>query len=151
MVKGTDTCGVSPRQQSVVAVDPFAALVPLLGFQAQGGHRPGVESGEADRLAGLFAIAVGAVLDPAKRFVDLGNELPLTVTGAEFESPVSLRRGPVGQVRMVLGFLLEVGDRFARFAKDLILPVQQLLFEVLELSLVHEGLVVRRTILDRFL
>src|SRR4051812_22480130 len=58
----------------VVAVDAFAALVPLLGFQAEGGDGPGVESSEANWLASLFAVAVGAVLDPPQRLVDLGDQ-----------------------------------------------------------------------------
>jgi hypothetical protein len=52
-------------------VDPFAALVALLGLEAQGGDRAGVQPGEADRLPGLLAIAVGAIIDPAQGLVDL--------------------------------------------------------------------------------
>src|SRR3954466_5469954 len=87
--------------QSVVAVDALAALVAFLGFQAERGDRAGVEAGDADRLAGPFAVAVGAVLDPAQRFVDLGDQLALPVAGAQFQSPISLRRRTVGQIRMI--------------------------------------------------
>jgi hypothetical protein len=60
-------------------VDALAALVTLLGLQRQGRDGPGVEAGDADRLAGLFAVAVGAVLDAPQRLVDLGDQLALAI------------------------------------------------------------------------
>src|SRR5690349_12056273 len=62
---------------SVVAVDPLAALVPLLGLEAQGRDGPRLQPGQADRLAGLLAEAVGAVLEAPQRLVDLGDQLAL--------------------------------------------------------------------------
>jgi hypothetical protein len=47
-----------PLSRSVVAVDAFAALVAFLGFQAERRDRPGIEPGDPDRFAGLFAVAV---------------------------------------------------------------------------------------------
>src|ERR1044071_4403276 len=92
----------------VVAMDAFAALVAFLGFQAERGDRAGVEAGDADRLAGLLAVAVAAVLDPAQGLVDLGDQLPLAVTGAQLQGTIGLRRRPVGEVRMIFSFALQV-------------------------------------------
>jgi hypothetical protein len=47
---------------------------------------------------------------------------------------------------MVLGFLLEVREGLARFAEDVLFPHQELLLEILKLALVHELLVLGRTI-----
>ena len=63
-------------------MNALAALVPLLGFQAQRRDRTSFETRQADRLAGLFAVAVRVLLDTAQRLVDLGNELPLTIARA---------------------------------------------------------------------
>jgi hypothetical protein len=40
-----------------------------------------------------------------------------------------------------------MGDRLPRFSKDIFLPVQKLVSEILELPLIHEWFVFRRTIL----
>src|SRR5690606_25528648 len=79
------------RGGSIVAVNPLAALVTLLGLHRQGGGRPGLETAQADRLAGLLAIAVGTVLDPAQGLVDLGDQLALAVAGPKLERPVRFR------------------------------------------------------------
>jgi hypothetical protein len=131
---------------SVVAVDALAAFVAFLGFEAEGRDRAGLETGDADRLAGLFAETVRPVLDPAERLVDLGNQLALAIPGAELKSPISLGRRTIGEVRMVFGLFLEMGQRLARFAKDVFFPHEELLLEILKLTLVHEFLVLRRTI-----
>ena len=93
---------------SIVAIDPLAALVSLLRFERQGGDRPGFEPLEGDRLAGLLAIAVGAVLDALQRGVDLGDQLALPVAGPQLDRPVGLGRRAVGQIGMVLVLVLEV-------------------------------------------
>src|SRR5262249_49892134 len=49
---------------SIVAVDTFSPLVPLLRLERQGGDRSGVEALQRDRLSGFLAKAIGAVLDP---------------------------------------------------------------------------------------
>ena len=73
---------------SVVAIDALAALVALLGLDRERRDRTGVEALEADRLAGLLAIAVGAVLDALEGGVDLGDQLALAVAGAELDRAV---------------------------------------------------------------
>jgi hypothetical protein len=54
-----------PGWLSIVAVDALAAFVALLGLDRQRRDGSGVETAQADRLAGLLAIAVGALLDAA--------------------------------------------------------------------------------------
>src|SRR5690606_34650334 len=70
---------------SVVPVDALAPLVPFLRLDRQGRDRARVEALQGNRLAGLLAIAVGAVVQPLQCRVDLGNELALAVTGTQFD------------------------------------------------------------------
>ncbi len=91
---------------SIVAVNPFPTFVAFLGFQAEHRGGPRVQSRQTDRFAGLFTVAVGTVLDPTQRLVDLGNKLPLTVTGPKFKRPISFRRRAIGEVGMVFSFSL---------------------------------------------
>ncbi len=56
---------------------PLAPLVAFLRLDRQGGDWTGVKPPEADRFAGLLAIAVGAVVDPLQRRVDLRDQLAL--------------------------------------------------------------------------
>ena len=78
----------------------------LLGFDAQCGDRTRVETLDADRLSGLLAIAICALVDTPEGIVDLGNEFSLPVARPELESAVGLRGRPVGDVRMLLGIVL---------------------------------------------
>ena len=61
------------RLGSVVAVDPLHPLVALLRLDRQGGDRAGLQPADADRFAGLLAIAVGAVINTLQRLVDFRN------------------------------------------------------------------------------
>ena len=47
---------------------------------------------------------------------------------------------------MIFGFSLKMGQRLARFAQDIFFPVQQLLLEILELTIAHELFVLGGTI-----
>ena len=74
---------------SAVAVVAVAVLLltPLTAFlrlQAERGDRAGLESLDADLFAGLEAVAVIAILDALQGFVDLADELALTVPGTQF-------------------------------------------------------------------
>ena len=93
--------------RSVVAIDALVALVTLLRLDRQRRDRPGLEALEGDRLAGLLAIAVGAVVDPGQRGVDLGDQLALAVAGPQLDRAVGLRGGAVGEVGVVLALVLE--------------------------------------------
>src|ERR1700677_1671254 len=71
-----------------VAIDSFAPLVPLLRLDRQRGDRTGVEAPQRDRLAGLAAIAVAAVLDSRQRGLDLADHLALPVAGPQFDRTI---------------------------------------------------------------
>src|SRR5205809_7687827 len=77
-------------QSLLVAIDLLAFLVPLLGLYRERRDRARLQPLQRDRLAGLLAIAVGVVLDPLQRRVDLGDQLALPVAGAQFDRPVGL-------------------------------------------------------------
>ena len=64
--------------------------MPLLRLDREGCDRARLQPLERNRLAGLFAIAVGAILDAGERLVDLGNQLALAVAGTQLDRPVGL-------------------------------------------------------------
>ena len=88
----------------------------------QGGDGARVQPLQRNRLARLLAKAVGAVLDPAQRRVDLGDQLALPVAGAQFELALGLGGGAVGQIGMRNGFGLQVLDGLAAFPEDFVFP-----------------------------
>src|SRR5450432_3860823 len=47
---------------------------------------------------------------------------------------------------MILGFALQMFEGFSRFPEDVLFPVHELLLEILKLTLVHEHLVLGRTV-----
>ena len=79
-------------------MDPLAAFVPFLRLDRQRGDGARVQPLQADGLARLLAIAVVAILDPLQRRVDLGDQLALAVAGAQFQRPVGLVGGAVGEI-----------------------------------------------------
>ena len=129
-------------------MNPLSPLVAFLGLKAQSGYRPRLEPRKADWLSGFLTISVRPRLDPAKGLVDLADQLALAVPRAKLESTISLARCPVGEIGMALSLELEMGYGFPRFAQDIVLPVQQLLLELLELPIIHERLVLRGTVLE---
>src|SRR5580658_5813898 len=117
--------GLREPRRLIVAVDALAALVALLGLDRQRRDRPRLEPLDRDRLAGLFAIAVGAVLDARQGRVDLGDQLALPVAGAQLDSPVGLRGGAVGKVGMILALILEMLQRLLGLLEDVLAPIEQ--------------------------
>ena len=120
----------------------LAALMAFLCLDGKRRNRTGIEAAQRDRFSGLLAIAIGAVVDPHQRRVNLGDQLALTVTRPQFDGAVRLRGGPVSQIRVILVFLLQGFQRFPRFAQDVALPRNQLLAEVILLTVIHERLVI---------
>ena len=59
-------------------MDPFAAFMALLSFDAQGGDRPGHQARQADRLAGFFTIAITPLVDPSPQQLRASHINPLT-------------------------------------------------------------------------
>src|SRR5690606_25506072 len=96
-----------------VAIDPLAPLMTLLRLDRERRDRPRIETLQADRLAGLLAIAVGAILDALQRVVDLADELALTIARAQLDRTVGLRRRAVGIIGMVVAFRLQGLERLA--------------------------------------
>src|SRR5262249_7371930 len=131
-----------PKRQLFVAVDALAPLVALLGFDAQSGNRTRIKALQADRLAGLLAIAVGALIETGNGSVDLGNQLALAVTGAKVERPPRLRACPVGDIGVLSRFVVQVLEGLFGRAEDLVTPSEQLAPEIGALALVHERLIV---------
>ena len=87
--------------RSIVAINPLAPLVALLGLDRESGDRTGFQALDPDRLAGFLAIAVGPVVDPVQCSIDFVDQLALAVAGAKLDGPVGLRRGAIGQVGVV--------------------------------------------------
>jgi hypothetical protein len=96
--------------------------VALLRLQRQRGDRAGFEAAQRDRLAGLLAIAVGAVFDAGERGLDLGDQLALAVAGAKLDGAIGLRGGAIGEIRVILVLVLEMLKGVARFLQDVFLP-----------------------------
>ena len=110
------------RRRLFVAINFFAALVAFLRFDRQGGDRAGIQTLEADRLAGLLAITVGAVVDALHGGVDFGNQLALAVAGAKFNGAVCFGGSTIGKIGMVGTFFGKMTQRFTCFAQDVIFP-----------------------------
>src|SRR5215475_9371297 len=138
----------SPLRQttSLVAIDALAPLMTLLRLDRERGDGARLEPLERNRLAGLLAIAVGAVLEAGEGRVDLGDQLALAVAGPQLDRPVGFRGRAVRKIGVILVFSLEMGQRLPGLFEDLLLPGEQLLAEILPLALIHEGLFVGRSI-----
>src|SRR3546814_13054822 len=63
-------------------------LVPLLRFNRHCGNGAGFQSSERDWLAGDFAIAIFAIVNPAQRCVDFRYELALAIASTKFDLPI---------------------------------------------------------------
>src|SRR5262249_54411414 len=86
--------GIGPWEASyvlLVAIHAFAPLVAFLGLDRQGGDRARLQPLEGNRLAGLLAVAVGAVFDTLQCSVDFGDQLALSIAGPKLDRPVSFR------------------------------------------------------------
>jgi hypothetical protein len=130
------------RAASIVAVHPLAALVTLLRLYRERSDRASFEPFERDRLADILAVAVGAVIEPLQRSVDLGDQLTLAVARAQLNRAVGLRGRPIGKIGMVLVLVLEMLQRLLGYLEDILPPGEQLVAEILPLALVHERLFV---------
>src|SRR5437763_16247575 len=67
-----------------VAIDALAAVVTFLGLDRQSCNRTGIEPLERNRLAGLFATAIRTVFNATLCRLDFGNQIALSVAGAQF-------------------------------------------------------------------
>src|SRR5262245_58430305 len=135
-----------PPEPLFVAVDALAPLVALLRLDRQRRDRARLETAQRDRLAGLLAEPVGAVVDPLQRVVDLGDQLALAVARAQLDGAIGLRRSTVGEIRMILVLVLQMLKRLARLFQDVLPPCEQLVAEIVPLALIHEWFFVGRPI-----
>src|SRR3954449_6394522 len=127
-------------QTLLVAIDLLAFFVALLRLYRQRGDRASFQPLQRDRLAGFLAIAVGVVLDPQQRGVDLGDQLALAIAGAQLDRAVGLGRRAIGQVGVIDVFFLQGLQRDPRLLENLFLPRQQLGAKIIALAVVHERL-----------
>src|SRR5688572_12482572 len=111
-------------QALFVAIDALAPLVALLGLDAERGDRARIEPFQADGLAGLLAIAVGAVVEADDRRVDLCDQLALAVAGAKLERTFGLGGGPVGDIGVLGRIVLEMLEGLFGGAQNLVAPVE---------------------------
>src|SRR5262250_3194260 len=91
-----------------VAVLPLATLTALLRLDGEGGDGTRLEPLDADFLAGLEAVTVRAVFGALQRFVDLADELSLTIAGAQLEAEFLFLRGAVVRVGEIRRLVLHV-------------------------------------------
>src|SRR5690606_18765546 len=124
-----------PRRDSV-SVELLAQLAALLGLQRERGGGAREQPRDADRLAGLFAVAVFALVDAGKRLLHLLQQLAFAIARPQFQRVFFLDRGAVGGVGHDDGFPQVLG-RFVRVAEDVALHLAQALPEELKLRLVH--------------
>src|SRR5581483_1412173 len=83
---------------SAVAEVRLHLLVLALDVDADGGGGPGQQARDADRLAGLDAVAVLLVADAAQRLVDLAQQHRFALAQAQVEPVLFLGGGAVGRV-----------------------------------------------------
>ena len=75
-------CGAGSR---LFAADGFAFFLAAFAVDAQLGHRAGLEAGDADLFAAIFANAVGAVLNTLNGGLDFPDEPPLPIAQTQGE------------------------------------------------------------------
>jgi hypothetical protein len=128
---------------SVVAVRPFHAFVSLLRLDAESSDGPGFEAADTDRFVSFFAIAVGAIIDPMKRRIDLRDQLAFAGPGTKFYRTLGFKGRTVGQVGFQQTFFLQVLKCIRRLGHHLGSPAQQLLPKVLDLKGIHKFFIIR--------
>src|SRR5699024_9433355 len=90
-VKKPRQCGAfhqsaaSDQRSSAIAHLFLLEFPTLLSVEAERGDRPGFQAGQADFLAGFFAVAVGTVFDSGQGLVDLVEQLAVAIAGAKFQ------------------------------------------------------------------
>src|SRR4051812_7366473 len=102
-----------------VAVELLHALSTFLRLDRERGHRSREQARDADRLAGLLAVAIGAVVDHAKGFFDLLEKLAFPVARAQLERVFLLERSAIGGIGRDL-VLAQMLAGVVGVAKDLV-------------------------------
>jgi len=112
------------------------AFASFLGLERQRGSWSRQKPRYADRLSGLFAVAVTAVVDHAQRFLDLLQELALPVPGAQFECVLFFERSPIRRIGRNL-VLAQMLAGIVGIVQQLRSKFEQALSEERQLRLVH--------------
>src|SRR5947199_5177271 len=121
------------RSVAVELLHAFAALLRLERQRRRGARQ---QARYADRLAGLLAIAVAAIVDHAQRFLDLFEELPLAIARAQLERVLFLERGAVRGIGRNL-VLAQMLPGIIGIVEELRAQFDQALPEERELRLAH--------------
>ncbi len=121
----------------------------LLRFQAHSGIGTRVQTFERDWLSRHFAVPIFPLINSADRCVDFGNQLALTISGAQLQSPIRFFAGPICNIGNITGIVLQPFDRIAAFSEQILLPVQKFTTEILKLPIIHERLIFGRTVIFR--
>src|SRR6267142_1100019 len=128
----TPTCATG----RLLPVESLLLLTPRLRLDGQRRGRPCDQSGDADRLARLFAIAVATLFDAAQRLVDFLQKLPLAIAGAKLERVLFLDRRLIGRIGFQL-VLAQVLRSEIRLLEQLLLRFEQPFAEERELLGAH--------------
>src|SRR5690606_4861836 len=116
------SCRLAGGSSSVVAIHALASLMAFLRLDRERGDRPRIEPLQRDRLAGLLAVAVGAVLDPLQRCINLGNQFTLPIARPQLDRPIGFGRGTIGYVGMIDAIILQMLEGFTRLFKNFLTP-----------------------------
>src|SRR5882672_2331188 len=137
-VHSTDQPGpvYSKLASALLPVESLLLLSPGLRLDRKRRRRPRDQSGDADGLAGLLAVAVAAFVDAAQRLVDFLEELPFAVARAQLERVFFLDRRLVGRIRLEL-VLAQMFRSDVRLFQQLLLSFAQPLAKESELLGVH--------------
>ena len=131
---------LADRRESV-AVESLHPLATLLSLQSERGSGSGEQPRDADRLAGLLAVAVRPVVDHAQRLLDLLEQLALTIARAQLEGVFLLERrairGVGGDLVLaqvlagVVGVLQQLIAQLDKLCKKHLLEEKPIYFEML--------------------
>src|SRR6266851_8142123 len=134
----SDVAGSIGRKSttSLLPVELLLLLAARLRLDRKRCRRPRDQPGDADRLAGLLAVAVAALFDAAQGLVDFLEELPLAVARAKLKRVLFLDRRLVGRIglQLVLPQMLR-GE--IRLPQQFLLRLEQTLAEERELLGAH--------------
>lgn len=130
------------RKALGVSLRFLQSLVTLLRFETERGHRPGLETLNANGIPALTAVTVAAVLNPPKGLINFDHKLPGSVTGSKLEATPGFRRRAIGEIRRLRGVFLQVLQCQIGVVQQFVLPGSQFLPEVLKHHVAHKRLIV---------
>src|SRR5215831_8243173 len=134
---GRDQCTPNGlRGTYLLSVEPLLLLAPGLGLDRKSRRRSRQQPCDADRLAGLLAVAVAAFFDAPQSLVDLLEKLALAIPCPKLERVLLFDRRLVGRVGLKLVLAQVLGGK-VRLLEQLPLRGEQLVAEERELLRAH--------------